>query len=237
MSIWTTGLIVFFIISPLGLNKAERPPLASLTQSLNQNAPVNQGGRSIASEAPSKAIETDGQDDSLVTTLNDLQQSYKQSIILAATAEELRSLANVEVLIQNRAHKLCEEIGAKNGKSYHKCRSFQIAEVDDNSTSAMLPVLSQKQLRVSKASARARRLKPESKSEYCKTNFATEHDQQFCGTSNLDSEGLVLKPRRFTEITCLLQNQPFPVERRRVLAHPSGRVSPKQNSSHHSVVR
>lgn len=242
MRILLSALALMILVLPVFLSRMVHDSLSYSNLSNVKNS--RSSGRSIASVPaimPETKTESDGgsaqSSEQVVTQIRDIQSHYNQSIILAATAEELNSLKEVELVIQGRANKLCAEMGVKNHKPYHKCQSYTLAEVEDNSESAVLPLISNNQLRVNKSKARARRLKPQTKALYCQSPFAIEHEQIFCNAGQMDSDAFTLKPKRFAEITCVLRDQPFPIERRRVLAQPTSHAPHKFNSNQNSTAQ
>lgn len=242
MRIWLSALALMILVLPVYLSRMVHDSLNYSNLSNVKNS--RSSGRSIASVSavmPEKKTDSDGSSaqssEQVVTQIRDIQSHYNQSIILAATAEELNSLKEVELVIQGRANKLCAEMGVKNHKPYHKCQSYTLAEVEDNSESAVLPLILNNQLRVNKSKARARRLKPQTKALYCQSPFAIEHEQIFCNAGQMDSDAFTLKPKRFVEITCVLRDQPFPIERRRVLAQPTSHAPHKFNSNQNSTAQ
>lgn len=222
-------LILFLLSAGADLSIHALGPLLPDTSlrkfSMNKSPHHSQRGiASVASNLPN--IGTDAQpgesrdEASTFDYVSEIAKSDK-SIHIAATAEELKNDANVEDLIQTRANLLCQSLGAQKQKPYQKCEGYTLSELDNEDERSVVPAMENGLIKFSKMAARTRKIRPESKLDYCKTSFAVVHDQEFCELNPHQSDSFMLRPRRFSEITCLLRDTPFPLEKRKVRrTHP-----------------
>lgn len=196
--------------------------------------------RSPASFESAKVEKADG-DPSLeteevtVTTASELASLSANGVpYIAATTNDLKSHPNVESLIQSRADSICEQLGVLHKRPHHRCKTFQIKNVEDSSNDRVLiDPLSSKTL-----TDRPNSVSFKTKSDYCKTSYAQEKDDVFCEQSVSSHEAQTLHPKKFTQVTCLLRETPFPREPNRVRRiAPSNSVSDSRNIQPSHTVR